>query len=125
MASLTIRPGSQVRLKGQDDHVPDFLVIRCDRDRCWIRQQDWGPDAELNVRFTQLFIPDQSSQAIDRGMSPGAAPLNPVTCDRELAASPSTESPSIGISPDHPASPDSQPPNNVIYLDDYRRRRAH
>jgi hypothetical protein len=125
MASLTIRPGSQVRLKGQDDHVPDFLVIRCDRDRCWIRQQDWGPDAELNVRFTQLFIPDQPGQAIEGDMSPGSVPLNPVTCDRELTNPLSTESPSMGISSDHPVSPDAQPPNNVIYLDDYRRRRAH
>ena len=54
MASLTIRPGSRVRLKGQDDHIPDFVVVRCDRDRFWIRQQDWAPGAEINVSFKQL-----------------------------------------------------------------------
>lgn len=60
MASLTIRPGSRVRLKGQDDHVPDFVVVRCERDRCWIRQHDWAPNTEINVSFKQLFVPAEA-----------------------------------------------------------------
>jgi hypothetical protein len=73
MASLTVRPGSRVRLKGQDSHVPDFFVVRCERDRCWIRQQDWGPETLLHVRFTQLLVPDHP------GVSLGSLP--PVAID--------------------------------------------
>lgn len=86
MASLTIRPGSRIRLKGQASHTPDFFVVRCDLDRCWIRQQGWNPEAELNVRFTQIFIPDA-----------------------EHSSSRSADEPAL---------------DNVVYLDDYRARRA-
>jgi hypothetical protein len=65
MASLTIRPGSRIRLKGQAAHTPDFFVVRCDRDRCWVRQYGWNPEAELNVRFTQIYIPDAEDASMD------------------------------------------------------------
>lgn len=87
MASLTIRPGSRIRLKGQAAHIPDFFVVRCDRDRCWVRQHDWKPDVELNVRFTQIFIPDAEG--------------NP--------SAPKEDAPRL---------------DNVIYMDDFRHRRA-
>ncbi len=87
MASLTIRPGSRIRLKGQSAHIPDFFVVRCDRDRCWVRQQNWKPEVELNVRFTQISIP-------------------------EAGGEPKVEAP-------------SPPRDNVVYLEDYRRRKAH
>jgi hypothetical protein len=97
MASLIIRPGSRVRLKGQDDHVPDFYVVRCDRDSCWIRQQDWGSGAQLHVRFTQLLVPDGQ--------------LAPVASShRKLAKLAAANRPA--------------PPDNVIYIDSYRRRKA-
>ncbi|MEB3314293.1 MAG: hypothetical protein VKL98_09125 [Cyanobacteriota bacterium] len=56
MASLTIRPGSRVRLKGQDHHVPDFLVVGCSHHHCWLRQQNWHPQARLMVTFSQLLV---------------------------------------------------------------------
>lgn len=56
MASLTIRPGSRVRLKGQDQHVPDFLVVGCSHHHCWLRQQNWHPQARLMVTFSQLLV---------------------------------------------------------------------
>jgi hypothetical protein len=56
MASLTIRPGSRVRLKGQDQHVPDFLVVGCSHRHCWLRQQNWHPEARLMVTFSQLEV---------------------------------------------------------------------
>lgn len=58
MPSLTIRPGSHVRLKGQSDYVPDFLVVRCEGDQCWVRQKTWNLEAQLQVRVTQIAIPD-------------------------------------------------------------------
>lgn len=58
MPSLTLRPGSPVRLKGQSEYVPDFLVLRCEGDQCWVRQKTWNPDAQLQVRVTQIAIPD-------------------------------------------------------------------
>lgn len=61
MASLTLRPGARVRLKGQAAHVPDFYVVCCDYDHCWVRQHNWSPDTAINVRFSQLSIPDLSS----------------------------------------------------------------
>lgn len=61
MASLTIRPGSRIRLKGQAAHIPDFFVVRCDRNHCWVRQQEWNPEVELNVRFTQILIPEDKA----------------------------------------------------------------
>ena len=87
MASLTIRPGSRIRLKGQAAHIPDFFVVRCDHDHCWVRQQDWTPETTLNVRFSQILIPDS----------------------------------------DNPEAAESLPsvPDNVVYMDDFRRRRAH
>lgn len=92
MAFLTIRPGSRIRLKGQAAHIPDFFVVRCERDHCWVRQQEWNPEAELNVRFTQILIPEH-----------GASSPEPVA------------------SPDGEVSP---PPDNVVYMDDYRQRHA-
>lgn len=57
MPSLTVRPGSSIRLKGQSDYIPDFLVVRCEGDQCWVRQQTWSPDAQLQIRVTQIAIP--------------------------------------------------------------------
>lgn len=59
MPSLTVRPGSNVRLKGQSERVPDFQVIRCEGDRCWIRQKNWDPCVQLPIRITQIEIPDE------------------------------------------------------------------
>ncbi|MBD0334912.1 MAG: hypothetical protein ICV62_05450 [Cyanobacteria bacterium Co-bin13] len=58
MPSMTIRPGSQIRLKGQSEYVPDFLVVRCEGDQCWVRQHTWNCDAQLQIRVTQIAIPD-------------------------------------------------------------------
>lgn len=58
MPSLNLKPGSPIRLKGQPEAIPDFLVVRCLRDRCWVRQSSWKPDVELAVRITQIAIPD-------------------------------------------------------------------
>jgi hypothetical protein len=104
MASLTIRPGARVRLKGQNDHVPDFYVVRCEYDRCWIRQMNWNPEVSIDVQFSQLFIPDPSSilRATGGGSIalPTFAPLAPAV-----------------------ANPPQQP-DNVIYMAAYRRRKA-
>jgi hypothetical protein len=100
MASLTIRPGSRIRLKGQATHIPDFLVVRCDRDHCWVRQDDWNSEVELNVRFNQIWIPDAKGE-------------------------PEPSVPALS-SPDR-SSPDRSSPDrssNVIYLEDYRQCRA-
>jgi hypothetical protein len=115
MASLTIRPGSWVRLKGQDDHVPDFMVVRCDRDRCWLRQQTWGPEAELTVRFSQILVPEVQGNPRDAATSrpSGAATVTTTTSPWGTATITSGSSPSP-----------SRPASNVIYLDAYRRRRA-
>jgi hypothetical protein len=90
MASLTIKPGSRIRLKGQAAHIPDFFVVRCDRNHCWVRQADWIPEVQLNVRFNQILIPETE------GFSPAEGQT----------------------------SVESNRPDNVIYLDDYRQRRA-
>ncbi|MBD0269085.1 MAG: hypothetical protein ICV77_12425 [Cyanobacteria bacterium Co-bin8] len=58
MPSMTIRPGSHIRLKGQSQYVPDFLVVRCEGDQCWVRQQTWNLDAQLQIGVTQIAIPD-------------------------------------------------------------------
>jgi hypothetical protein len=92
MASLTIRPGSRIRLKGQAAHIPDFFVVRCDREQCWVRQQEWNPEVELNVRFTQILVPEAGSPVAEN-----------------LAIDPREASP---------------PPDNVVYMDDYRQRHA-
>jgi hypothetical protein len=99
MASLIIRPGSRVRLKGQDDHIPDFVVVRCDRDHCWIRQPDWAPDAEINVSFEQLFVPAEPGSTL------------PVALAERVKAS--------GLLATHG---DHRAGDNVVYLDAYRRR---
>lgn len=66
MPSLTIRPGSHIRLKGQSEYVPDFLVVRCEGDQCWVRQQTWTPDAQLQIRVTQIAIPEIDPELIAR-----------------------------------------------------------
>jgi hypothetical protein len=96
MASLTIRPGSRIRLKGQDSHVPDFIVVRCERDQCWVRQQTWHPATQLNVRFTQILIPP--IETIETALSQASANRDDVSA--------------------------LERPNNVIYLDHYRQRRS-
>jgi hypothetical protein len=101
MASLTIRPGSQVRLKGQDDHVPDFVVVRCDRDRCWIRQQGWAPGSELNVSFKQLLVPPEAGSTL------------PLALVEQVKAA--------GLLAHHG---DHRAGHNVVYIDAYRRRQA-
>jgi hypothetical protein len=99
MASLTIRPGSRVRLKGQDDHIPDFVVVRCDRDRFWIRQQDWAPGAEINVSFKQLLVPPEVGSTL------------PLALVNQVKAA--------GLLAHHG---DHRAGDNVVYLDAYRRR---
>ncbi|HSM81682.1 MAG TPA: hypothetical protein VLS96_08350 [Nodosilinea sp.] len=101
MASLTIRPGSRVRLKGQDDHVPDFLVVRCDRTRCWVRQEGWAPGTEINVSFKQLLVPAEAG-----------ATLSLALAERARASG------LLAAHGDHRAG------DNVVYLDAYRRRHA-
>jgi hypothetical protein len=101
MASLTIRPGSQVRLKGQDDHVPDFVVVRCDRDRCWVRQQSWPPGSEINVSFKQLWVPPEVGSTL------------PLALAKQVKAA--------GLLAPHS---DHRAGQNVVYLDAYRRRQA-
>ena len=101
MASLTIRPGSRVRLKGQDDHVPDFVVVRCERDRCWIRQQDWAPDTEINVSFKQLWVPPEAGST-----------LPPALAEQAKATG------LLAAHGDHRAG------DNVVYMAAYRRRQA-
>ena len=58
MPSLTLRTGAFVRLKGQPKDLPDFLVEHCQGDRCWIRQQTWGPNVHLKIKVTQIEIPE-------------------------------------------------------------------
>lgn len=101
MASLTIHPGSRVRLKGQDDHVPDFIVVRCDRDRCWIRQEGWAPDAELNVSFKQLWVPPEAGSTLSMALA------------KQVKAA--------GLLATHG---DHRAGDNVIYMDAYRRHHA-
>ncbi|MFH7245028.1 MAG: hypothetical protein ACHWZW_19500 [Spirulina sp.] len=110
MASLLLRPGARVRLKGQDDHVPDFYVVRCDHDRCWIRQPNWNPEATMDVRFTQLFVPGPTSSV---SMVSGGVALPPLA-SAGLAA--------VAMAP---PSADQPPwPDNVIDMAAYRRRKA-
>ena len=98
MASLTIRPGSRIRLKGQDSHVPDFIVVRCERDQCWVRQQGWNPDTQLNVRFSQISIPTAEAAVPEKLAVPEGVTTT--------ATAPRVE-----------------PASNIIYMDDYRRRK--
>lgn len=108
MASLTLHPGARVRLKGQDAHVPDFYVVRCEYDQCWVRQRNWSPEAAINVRFSQLFIPGPPSVAAVAGGSalalPPLAPVAPAMA--EVQSLPQRR------------------PNNVIDMAAYRRRKA-
>lgn len=80
MASLILRPGARVRLKGQDAHIPDFYVVCCDHSSCWVRQHNWSPEAAISVRFSQLFIPGPPSVApavIAAGSALALPPLVP------------------------------------------------
>ncbi|MEO0489663.1 MAG: hypothetical protein AAF215_02825 [Cyanobacteria bacterium P01_A01_bin.123] len=60
MPSLVIRPGAFVRLKGQPEDWPDFLVVHCSGDRCWVRQRDWQPRMQLHILTTQIAIPSST-----------------------------------------------------------------
>lgn len=108
MASLTLRPGARVRLKGQAAHVPDFYVVRCEHDQCWVRQHNWNPDTAINVRFSQLFVPDLSSVtpvAVVGGSAlalPSLAPMASAVAPAQVSAF---------------------PPDNVIDMAAYRRRK--
>ncbi|MFE4105334.1 hypothetical protein [Almyronema epifaneia] len=57
MPALTLHPGKFVRLKGQPQDLPDFVVVHCQGDRCWVRQQAWGSRIHLQIKVTQLEIP--------------------------------------------------------------------
>lgn len=108
MASLILRPGARVRLKGQDSNIPDFYVVRCDRDRCWIRQQNWNPEVQLNIQFNQILIPDDIFQApplqpLAAGQGGGAGVTMPIL---------TRSAPPVAL------------PSNIISLADYRRRKA-
>ncbi|MEL6469821.1 MAG: hypothetical protein AAFP20_11925 [Cyanobacteria bacterium J06614_10] len=37
-----LKPGRFVRLKGQPNDLPDFVLERYLGPFCWIRQQSWG-----------------------------------------------------------------------------------
>ena len=107
MTSLTLRPGAQVRLKGQDDHVPDFYVVSCEYDHCWIRQRNWSPEAVINVRFSQLFIPGPAAAAGGTALAlPPLVALGPQRAMAEVQGVPR------GL------------PDNVIDMAAYRRRKA-
>lgn len=81
MASLTIRPGSRVRLKGQDQHVPDFLVVGCSHQHCWLRQQNWHPQARLMVTFSQLLVAEAPPSVPQPPQGPTQErPTNKVIC---------------------------------------------
>jgi hypothetical protein len=99
MASLTISPGSRVRLKGQDDEVPDFVVVRCERDRCWIRQQDWAPNTLITVSFKQLWVPPEAGATLSAALGERAR--------------------ATGLLAHHG---DYRAGANVVYLEAYRRR---
>ncbi|MGF1568905.1 MAG: hypothetical protein ACFCVD_12690 [Nodosilinea sp.] len=101
MASLTIRPGSRVRLKGQDSHVPDFFVVRCDHEKVCLRQPDWSPEAQLNVHFTQILVPDVEGRVPPLLQAVGGAGATAMLPSRA----------SIAL-------------DNVIYMDAYRRKKA-
>lgn len=75
MPSLTLRSGSPIRLKGQPRAIPDFLVIRCEGDRCWVRQHTWSPEAELTVRISQISIPDSDESLFSAIDSPNLVSL--------------------------------------------------
>lgn len=90
------------------------MVVRCDRDRCWLRQQDWGPEAELTVRFSQILVPEVQGKPRD-----AATPLPSGSATATTTSPWGTATATSGGS----SSP-SRPANNVIYLDAYRRRRA-
>lgn len=109
MASLTLRPGARVRLKGQDAHVPDFYVVRWEHDHCSIRQHNWSPEAAIHVRFSQLFVPDPPSVA-PAAFAGGAALALPPLVPVSPAATKGQELPQLL-------------PNNVIDMAAYRRRK--
>jgi len=106
MASLTLCPGARVRLKGQDDQVPDFYVVRCEHDRCWIRQRNWNPEVSITVQFSQLFVPGPSSIVRASG---GESLALPTLAPLPLA-------PAVARAP--------EPQDNVIDMAAYRRRKA-
>jgi hypothetical protein len=112
MASLTLRPGARVRLKGQAAHVPDFYVVCCEYDQCWVRQHNWSPDAAINVRFSQLFIPDLSSVAPAAVVGGSALALPPL-----VPVAPAMASAEVQAFP-------QRLPDNVIDMAAYRRRKA-
>ncbi|HEY9879866.1 MAG TPA: hypothetical protein V6D29_15535 [Leptolyngbyaceae cyanobacterium] len=101
MPSLTIRPGSNVRLKGQSEYVPDFLVVRCEGDQCWVRQKNWTPEAQLQIRVTQIAIPTEA-----------------ITADGT-----SISGTSLGSMPAHEAPRSHRKPCEVISMAEYRMRR--
>lgn len=61
MAFLTLRPGLLVRLKGQSVAVPDFVVVRCEQEMCWLRQHHWPQGTSFAVAATQIAIPPATS----------------------------------------------------------------
>jgi len=61
MAFLTLRPGLLVRLKGQSEAVPDFVVVRCAQEMCWLRQRHWPLGTSFAVAVTQIAIPPAPS----------------------------------------------------------------
>jgi hypothetical protein len=75
--------------------------VRCDRDRCWIRQQGWAPGSELNVSFKQLLVPPEAGSTLSLALA-----------EQVKAA---------GLLAHHS---DYRAGNNVVYMDAYRRRQS-
>lgn len=117
MASLTLRPGARVRLKGQDAQVPDFYVVRCHHDHCAVRQGHWSPETVINIQFTQLYIPGHlSPESIAPG---GVVPDLP-----PLVSSVAPGARAMGARPAMTQEWPTPGANNVIDMATYRRRKA-
>lgn len=117
MASLTLRPGVRVRLKGQDPHVPDFYVVGYDHDYCWIRQRSWGAEALLHVPFAQIVIPDETRQV---------SPAPSLAAGQTFCMSATVRGASVPSQlPQREPLPAPFPNySNVVFMATYRRRKA-
>jgi hypothetical protein len=49
-----LAPGLFVRLDNQPADMPAFVLDYCKGDRCWIRQQSWGPSIHWGVPRSRL-----------------------------------------------------------------------
>ena len=49
-----LKPGKFVRLKGQPNDLPDFVLERYLGGFCWIRQQTWGQRIRWKVDVANI-----------------------------------------------------------------------